>query len=379
MDEFEDEPEAETIYGHLSNNNKRKADRIRMANDDVEVKKKKKKMLPITSRNDSRPNKEIEEEEDTEADESDEDNDGHGGSNEDDEEEISNKDLINDVDVNHKKSRPVNIITVRLYVDNTNLLISGFIKGKIFQALQLAERDPDVQSFSPKIPQPLKIMTPNIYGEDEAPMAEFLIAGLMVIIVFLCSTLLPLKCLHRLETHTIYETMRIGGVGHFTLLITWWAMQVCILAVQVAIIVFTLTTATSIQILGSIPFIYVLLFVQGLLAITYTCLVLLTLGGKCIFRTVMIQILHFLTLTTVGGLLWPMESVPRWMSRWITQHIPQALCAETLRSVISRGWSYEQYWNTRNDIIWRGLNVPLAWLLLLVLILGARIKLSKLN
>lgn len=87
--------------------------------------------------------------------------------------------LGDDIDVNHKKLKPINLLTIRLHADNTNLLVAGFIKAKVFHALQKAQADPSLASLSPKIPVPLEMVSPNIYGLDETPMGDFLLPGLL--------------------------------------------------------------------------------------------------------------------------------------------------------------------------------------------------------
>lgn len=286
--------------------------------------------------------------------------------------DTDNEDLSSDLDVNRKKTRPINMITIRIYVDNTNLLISGFVKGKVFQALQRAHKDASIHQFGPQMPPPVEIVSPNIYGRDETPMSEFLLPGTLVSILFICVSVLPLAMLIQIQSRSVFQMLNIVGISQMMLVCAWILIQLVLLILQITFCIGILLLMSFVEIRGPLSFTFILLYIQGTLAIIGTVIIQWLLSGNGL-RTVLFYQCYFTFLMIFGGIFWPLECLPQTVTS-IMHYFPQPIAAETLRYIFSRGWSYADYFNKQNPIISSGVNVPLVWLSLMIIIMVLIIK-----
>ncbi|OTF80413.1 hypothetical protein BLA29_010393, partial [Euroglyphus maynei] len=71
----------------------------------------------------------------------------------------------------------INMVTILMYVDNTNILIAGFVKARVLQALERAHHDAKENQVETRMTQPLSVVIPNIYGREDTPMTNFLLPG----------------------------------------------------------------------------------------------------------------------------------------------------------------------------------------------------------
>ncbi len=191
--------------------------------------------------------------------------------------------LGNDIDVTHKKLKPINLITIHLHIDNTNLLVAGFIKAKIFAALQKVQADPALATLSPKIPKPLELVTPNIYGSEDTPMGEWLLPGTLVLVFTLTSALLPLPLLTRLKRAPVFDSLQLGGISRPLLVAVFTTVQLAIMAVQLAItllVVGTLLVKANQRdyLLNSLGLSFVLVAQQGTVALLLSTVALFALN-----------------------------------------------------------------------------------------------------
>lgn len=291
--------------------------------------------------------------------------------------------LGNDIDVNHKKLKPINLITIRLHIDNTNLLVAGFIKAKIFAALQKAQADPALATLSPKIPTPLELVTPNIYGSEDTPMGEWLLPGTLVLVFTLTSALLPLPLLTRLKRAPVFDSLQLGGISRPLLVAVFTTVQLAIMAVQLAITLLVVGTLLvnahqRDYLLNSLGLTFVLVAQQGTVALLLSTVALFALNLRRPGLVVaLLQLNYFTGLLLFGGILWPLECMPLAVRRSVVHLLPQSVAAEGLRSVFSRGWGWQQYHHltTENDVLWWAVNLPLAWIAGLQLMTMIAVKL----
>lgn len=345
-DEFDDEPDAESIPAHLVNGSYSKSEKITRIAEELEEQ-------PESLIDDRKKRNQIETEDVVHRD-------------------LDSNDLSNDVEVNRRKSKPVNMITLKVYVDNTNLLISGFVKGKIFQALQLAEKEANENQLSPKIPPPLEIVSPNVYGEEETSMSEFLLPGTLVTILFVCVSVIPLSMIREIQERQIFSTLSIVRIDRIMLILGFTLLEMILLAIQLSISLAVLVIMALIQIRGPLSLAYGLLYAQGLLAILGTVIIQFLVGGNGL-RALFFQQAYFTILLIFGGVFWPLDCLPEVIHK-IAYCFPQPVAAETLRYIFSRGWSYQDYLNEQNPIIQMGINVSLAWIVALTLLMFLIVK-----
>lgn len=70
------------------------------------------------------------------------------------------------------------------------------------------------------------------------------------------------------------------------------------------------------------------------------------------------------------GIIWPLEAMPQWI-RSFSYLQPQTLPTETLRHILSRGWSIQ------DGGVWIGFVVTGSWFLIYVLVAAIAFKIKK--
>lgn len=81
---------------------------------------------------------------------------------------------------------------------------------------------------------------------------------------------------------------------------------------------------------------------------------------KCSFT----NIIHLL------GIIWPLEAMPHWI-RSFSYFQPQTLPTETLRHILSRGWSIQ------DNGVWIGFVVTGSWFFIYVIVAAVVFKIKK--
>lgn len=152
-------------------------------------------------------------------------------------------------------------------------------------------------------------------------------------------------------------------------------LQFGILAVQIGFILLVVTLKGH-PILGSILFSFGLLFLQGAIGILLSTLACFSINIPNPGLISMILHLHyFVCLIIFGGIYWPLECLPPKFRPIVGHLFPQAIGAESLRYVFSRGWGWERYTDREsNDVIWWAVNLPAAWILGLTLMVMVTVK-----
>ncbi|KAJ6215445.1 hypothetical protein RDWZM_009945 [Blomia tropicalis] len=367
-DEFDDDPESEPISGHLMMEKNDSKD------ENVNVDKNSDADLERMMRDRSRLVRSHETEDEND---DDDDVDDESGTNST---EIIHE-LSNDLDINRMKIKPINMITIRLYVDNTNQLVAGFIKMKLFDALQRAQADPAVAMFAPKIPTPLEIVQPNIYGHDDSTMSEFLLPGTLVAIIFLTSSIIPIGQLISIRTNQSFRQLRSGGIGQIQLTLGFLIVQLPIQLIQIAISLIILTNFTTHPIDGPISITLIILLLQSIVALLSSTLWLDLMPKSFstnIISIVAIQSSYFVILFIFGSIYWPIECLPLVVRSFALYIFPQTIGSESLRYVFSRGWGFERYGpDPNNSIIWYGINLPIGWIISLFILILIMIKIRS--
>jgi hypothetical protein len=263
------------------------------------------------------------------------------------------------------EAKPKLFTTIDLYLDNTNLLISGAIKTQVILALRKAKnRSTDAGAgYAP----PLQIIDPNIYGPQEAEMSEFITPGVIIAVVFLSSLLFPGLSVIRERRDRQLERWRMAGVRPWEVIAAHLMIHVLILCVQISFVLFSAFVVFEMPIVGSVYLVFGLVFIQGLNGLVYS----IAIAGLCRheMQAIVVWLTTFSAVVVLGGTFWPIECMPR-MAILAGKLLPQSIAGNGLRSVLSRGW------DTSYTTVQLSLLVPVVWIavLLMVSILVFRIR-----
>ena len=252
--------------------------------------------------------------------------------------------------------KPKLFTTIDLYMDNTNLLISGAIKAQVILALKKAKnRSVDMNSGGSYAP-PLQIIDPNVYGSTEVEMSEFITPGIVIAIVFLSSILFPGLTIIKERRERQLERSTIAGVKSYEVIIAHLIIHIVILTAQITFILFSAFFVFDLPLIGSIYLVFGLIFVQGLNGLVYSIAIASFCRNE--IQALIIWLTTFSVVVILGGTFWPIECMPR-LAIFIGKFLPQSIAGNGLRSILSRGWDLS-YLTVQLSLI-----VPIVWILIL--------------
>jgi ABC-type multidrug transport system permease subunit len=274
---------------------------------------------------------------------------------------------VNDYE-EHEASKPKLLTTIDLYMDNTNLLISGAIKATVIMALRAARNRSIELSVGSSHAPPIQIMDPMIYGLNESEMSEFITPGVVIAITFLSSILFPGLTIIREREKRHLERSTIAGVKALELIISHLIIHIVILIIQIILVLICIFVVFELPLIGSIYLVFAIIFIQGLCGLIYS----ITISSFCCDQNqaIIVWLTTFSIIIIFSGTFWPIECMPK-LAIIISNIFPQSIAGKGLRSVISRGWDLSY------STIQLGLIVPIIWITVLFFISVLMFRIRK--
>ncbi|XP_054158805.1 ABC transporter G family member 23-like [Oppia nitens] len=239
----------------------------------------------------------------------------------------------NDYEIIDEEPKLKLLTTIDLYMDNSNLLISGAIKTQVILALKKAKnRSTDMNDgYS----TPLQIVDPNVYGPSEAEMSEFITPGIIIAVIFLSSTLFPGLTLIQERRNQQLERSTLAGVRVSEIILAHLLIHLLILCLQISFIMFVTFSVFDMHLTGSVYLVYLLLMIQGVTGLSYS----IAIASVCTSEVyaIIIWLSTFSLAVTMCGTFWPIQCMPP-AAALVSKLLPQSIAGNGLRSIISRGW-----------------------------------------
>ncbi|KAF7496745.1 ABC transporter G family member 20 [Sarcoptes scabiei] len=326
--------------------------------------------------------------------ENDDDGDGDGDGEENEKENLSQS--SNDTDVNlfiDSNSENVKIssstidalqndttssaestgdeITMLLHLDNTNLLIAGFIKATILQAFDMAYQNAKRNGLSTRFIQPMKFVTPYIYGSEDFRMVEFMMPGLIIVIMHIAMSFSIMPEIFELFQQKIYKNLRLASIKQWHLLSIWLFIKFNISLIQISLILIVSICFSKIRIVStSLILTFILILIYSFSTLLSTLLLVTILFPTKMIKLLILQSVHLIITSCVGGIFWPFEGLSLVFREWMPYISTQSSIVEALRNTMYRGWSFQRYLEHReNNSIWFAINSSLLWIFAICLFL----------
>lgn len=253
--------------------------------------------------------------------------------------------------------KPKLLTTIDLYMDNTNLLISGAIKAEVIHALKKAKNRSEMNSGSSgSYSPPLQIVDPNIYGSTEVEMSEFITPGIIIAIVFLSSLLFPGLIIVKERKERQLERSFMAGVRVYEIIIGHLMVHILKLIAQISLILFCTFILFDVPLIGSIYLAFALVFFQGITGLMFSIAIASICRNE--IQALIAWLTIFSTVVVLGGTFWPIECMPR-IAIFVCKFLPQSIAGNGLRSVLSRGWDLS-YTTVQLSLL-----VPSVWIVVL--------------
>lgn len=145
----------------------------------------------------------------------------------------------------------------------------------------------------------------------------------------------------------------MGGVGTTELMTGFLISQVGILLGQAGFAFLILTQLFQIQILGSISLALFLTILVGISGMSAGFLIAMFCSEEV--QAVLLAIGTFFPNILLAGMVWPLEGMEP-LLQYVSYLLPCTLACESMRSIISRGWSID------HRSVWPGFLTTFAWI-----------------
>ncbi|KAH9511713.1 hypothetical protein DERF_010152 [Dermatophagoides farinae] len=263
----------------------------------------------------------------------------------------------------------INMVTILMYVDNTNILIAGFVKAKVLQALERAHHDAKENQVETRMTQPLSVVRPNIYGNDDTPMTDFILPGVIMLAMQFAITILSIYELNELIRSQMFRSsLAMARISRCSLLIIWFLIKFAMLIGQTILFMIILISIMEIRFETSGMTLFITLSImQSVLILMATIILMLCTS---LTTTIVIHWINFIIAITLAGLIFPLECLPPIIHTIMLYSYPWTSIAESMRSAMSRGWSFDHYFEHTQvaEFVWLSINLSAIWILSLLLL-----------
>jgi len=247
--------------------------------------------------------------------------------------------------------------TIAIYPDLTNLHLSLTIESSFRDAfIKFTRSALEWMDYNTLLAElPVKMQQP-IYGGDgvKPSYLEFMAPGVVISLTYVMATGLTALAFILEKRDGLMERSEVAGVSTTQILLAHVFIELIVMLFQISLLL--VVTFYFFQIPSRGPF-YVaipLILLQGCVGMGFGLLI----SSICSQENTAIMMLvgTFYINLTLSGIIWPIEAMPR-ILRFIGYFQPQTIPVESLRHILSRGWSIDR------PSVYMGFVVSLAWLL----------------
>ncbi|CAG2112457.1 unnamed protein product, partial [Medioppia subpectinata] len=230
--------------------------------------------------------------------------------------------------------------TIRIYPDLTNQQISYTMERTFREAFQAFAKDTlNILGRNPALAElPITLGTP-VYGEaDQQGYLEYMAPGVVVSICYIMATGLTALAFIIERRDGLFERSLVAGVDTLQILVAHAVVQIFVMVIQIILVLVFTFLVFDIPSRGPFVWVVSLLLLQGTTGMAFGLVVSALCQQE---NTAVMMILGtFYPNLILSGIIWPLEAMPYWI-RWFSYIQPQTLPTESLRNVLSRGWSLE--------------------------------------
>jgi len=227
--------------------------------------------------------------------------------------------------------------TLHLYLDMSNYQITMLIEQKILEAFEAMARI----NFNITV-SPIEI-DEAVYGSTTIKFKNFLAPGMIALICFAHSIGITAVAFVREKNDGTMDRIYAAGVSSKAIIIGHYMISNAILIVQTATLLTLAVYGFQVDIQGNLVYVITTLLALGGVGM---CLGLVISGAATIeTEAVQLSLSAYFPALLMSGVIWPLESIPPWM-QWLSKALPTTWAAESLRSIMIRGWgiTFQQVW-----------------------------------
>ncbi|XP_071035907.1 ABC transporter G family member 20 isoform X1 [Parasteatoda tepidariorum] len=259
--------------------------------------------------------------------------------------------------------------TINLYLDMTNQQLSATIFSHIIASFQtFAENALRTFKYNPLIATSPIVLGEPIYGNLVPNFTEFMAPGMILGITYMMAVGLSSMSIIIEKKEGQLDRSWVAGVKSWEVVFSIFFSLFIVMLLQVTLVLIFTFLVFNIPTLGPLIWVIIAVLLVGLEGMSYGLFISSIVNDENI--AMMIAMGSFYPNLLLSGIIWPVEAMPHYL-RQFSYCLPMTLVADSMRSVLSRGWTI-----TENDI-WVGYLVTLAWIFPVILISVFFFKIKK--
>eukprot|EP00041_Stephanoeca_diplocostata_P023505 m.579068 g.579068 ORF g.579068 m.579068 type:complete len:963 (-) comp22311_c0_seq1:316-3204(-) len=214
---------------------------------------------------------------------------------------------------------------------------------------------PNVTSI-PGVEHGLVNMGNPIYGDMHPTFTDFMGPGVLVTIGFVQAIGLTAIAFVQDRKEGLLDRCWAAGVRPTEIMLAHLCTQFTVLAVQVALMLLIALVAFSLPMRGELVFVVLLMLLLGLTGMAYGLLISALASTEV--DAMHIALGTFFPSMLLSGIIWPLEGMATGL-RYVSYVLPTTWAAEAMRSIMLRGWAFDQ------EPVWAGFAVVFSFIVVL--------------
>ncbi|XP_063959480.1 ABC transporter G family member 20-like isoform X2 [Lytechinus pictus] len=242
---------------------------------------------------------------------------------------------------------------IKVTLDATNQQIAITLQTTILEAynnfISLTLED---YGINPAQAQTPVVFVEPIYGSLDASFTEFMVAGVVISIIFFLAVGLTSVTFVVERKEGLMDRSWVAGVSTGEVTIAHVSTQFLVISVQIAVVLIFTFIVFNMTNEGNIFLIVLMCMLQGLCGMSFGLLI----SSVCDTEAGAVQAAlgSFYPILLLSGIIWPIQAIP-YPLYYISLALPQTYAAESLRAIMSKGWGVDHF------EVWIGYVITTAW------------------
>uniref|UniRef100_A0A8D9E369 ABC transporter G family member 20 n=1 Tax=Cacopsylla melanoneura TaxID=428564 RepID=A0A8D9E369_9HEMI len=222
--------------------------------------------------------------------------------------------------------------------------------------------------WSPKSADIPITMEPAIYGNNNPSFVHFTAPAIISLFEFYLPMIFTVGAILMEKMAGLLERSLVAGITIPEVILSHIVVQLVILAVQTAIMIFVLFVLFDNPLIGSIPWALTLLLTIGLAGMCYGFMVAIMCDTDT--AATFMGLGTFFPLAMLSGMIWPLEGM-HWILRSVGWALPLTLPTEAFRGISARDWPIT------HPTVYKGFFSSLGWMGFFLLMTFVAVQFKK--
>ncbi|XP_026684457.1 ABC transporter G family member 23-like [Diaphorina citri] len=236
------------------------------------------------------------------------------------------------------------------------------------KASKMAMELSDVHIYQDMSSKFKNVMEPAIYGNNNPSFVHFTAPAIISLFEFYLPMIFTVGAILMEKMAGLLERSLVAGITIPEVILSHIVVQLVVLVIQTAIMMFVLFVLFDNPLIGSIPWSLTLLLSIGLAGMCYGFMVAILCDTDT--AATFMGLGTFFPLAMLSGMIWPLEGM-HWILRSVGWALPLTLPTEAFRGISARNWP------VTHPTVYKGFLSSLGWIGFFLLMTYSSVKLKK--